>query len=154
MAMMGNGQENNANRLVLRSQLSELRKLPSWIERLASGRSIPAPIQFAMELCLEEAISNIIRYGYFGQPDHSISVHFTGPRDGYLVLVVEDTSPPFNPVTSPELPELSTLDEIPIGGQGIRLLREFADALDYQTTPNGNRLSIGFHVTDSTTAGG
>lgn len=152
--MMGNGHENRSDRLVLRSRLSELRELPSWIERLASGHSIPAPIQFAMELCLEEAISNIIRYGYFGQPDHSISVHFTSPRDGHFVLVVEDASPPFNPVTSPELPPLSSLDDGPIGGQGIRLLREFADALEYQATPSGNRLSIGFHVADSATARG
>jgi anti-sigma regulatory factor (Ser/Thr protein kinase) len=53
-------------------------------------------------------------------------------------------APPFNPVISPELPAVSSLDEIRVGGHGIRLLRRFADALEYQTTPSGNRLSIGF----------
>jgi len=147
--MTANGQENNADRLDLRSRLSELRKLPSWIERLALRYSIPAATQFAMNLCLEEAISNIIRHGYFGQPDHGVRVHFSHPRNEYFVLVVEDTAPPFNPVTSPELPALSAFDDGPIGGQGIRLLRRFADALEYQSTPNGNRLSIGFRTAGS-----
>lgn len=146
--MTANGQENNADRLDLRSRLSDLHKLPWWIERLASLYPIPAPTQFAMNLCLEEAISNIIRHGYFGQPDHFISVRFTSPRNDYFVLIVEDGAPPFNPVTSPELPALSSLDDGPIGGQGIRLLRRFADALEYQATSNGNRLSIGFDATD------
>lgn len=64
----------------------------------------------------------------------------------YFVLVVEDTAPLFDPVASPELPALSSLDDGPVGGQGIRLLRRFADALEYQATPTGNRLSIRFQA--------
>lgn len=150
--MTANGQENSADRLDLRSRMFELQKLPLWIERLASRHSIPAPTQFAMNLCLEEAISNIIWHGYSGQPDHPIGVRFTSPRADYFVFVVEDGAPPFDPVASPELPPLSSLDDGPIGGQGIRLLRRFADALEYQATPTGNRLSIGFQAAGSAIA--
>jgi serine/threonine-protein kinase RsbW len=105
-----------------------------------------------MNLCLEEAISNIIRHGYSGNPDHSIAIRFTSPREDYIILVVEDEAPPFNPVESPELPLLSSLEEIAVGGQGVRLLRRFADVLEYQATPTGNRLSIGFNVAGSAIA--
>jgi anti-sigma regulatory factor (Ser/Thr protein kinase) len=50
------------------------------------------------------------------------------------------------------LPPLSSLEELAIGGQGVRLLRRFADALEYQATPTGNRLSIGFTATGSAIA--
>jgi RNA polymerase sigma factor (sigma-70 family) len=46
----------------------------------------------------------------------------------------------------------SSLEEITVGGQGVRLLRRFADALEYQATPTGNRLSIGFNVSGSAIA--
>jgi serine/threonine-protein kinase RsbW len=150
--MTGNGKDMTGERLNLRSRMSDLAQLPPWIERLASRHTIPASTQFAMDLCLEEVLSNIIRHGYSGKPDHSIAVHFASPRDDYFVLVVEDEAPPFNPVDAPELPALDSLDEIRVGGQGIRLLRQFADALEYQATPTGNRLSIGFSAAGSAIA--
>jgi serine/threonine-protein kinase RsbW len=150
--MTGNGKDKTGERLNFRSRLSELAQLPSWIERLASRHMIPASTQFAMNLCLEEVLSNIIRHGYSSKPDHSIVVQFTSPRENYYVVIVEDEAPPFNPVDAPELPALNALEEIPIGGQGIRLLRRFADALEYQATPTGNRLSIGFTAAGSPVA--
>ena len=150
--MTGNGKDTAGEHLNLRSRMSELAQLFPWIERLASRHAIPANTQFAIDLCLEEVLSNIIRHGYSGKPDHSIAVHFASPRKDYYVFVVEDEAPPFNPVVSPELPALGSLDEIRVGGQGIRLLRRFADALEYQSTPTGNRLSIGFTVSGSSIA--
>jgi anti-sigma regulatory factor (Ser/Thr protein kinase) len=47
-------------------------------------------------------------------------------------------------VDAPELPPINLLDNIQVGGQGIRLLRRFADTLAYSSTPTGNRLTIGF----------
>jgi anti-sigma regulatory factor (Ser/Thr protein kinase) len=142
--MTGNGKDTAGEQLKLRSRMSELAQIPPWIERLAMRHTIPASTQFAMNLCLEEALSNIVQHGYSGKPDHPIAVHFASPRDDYYVLVVEDEAPPFNPVDAPELPAMSLVDETQIGGQGIRLLRRFADALEYQAMPTGNRLSIGF----------
>ncbi len=133
----------------LPSRMSELARIPVWIERLATLHTIPASTQFAMELCLEEVISNIIRHGFSGIPDQSIAIRFISPRENYFVLVVEDEAPPFNPVDSPESPALNPLDDHQIGGQGIRLLRRFAHTLEYQPTPTGNRLSIGFSTADS-----
>jgi len=150
--MTGNGNDTTGERLNLRSRMSELAQLPPWIERLASRHAISASTQFAMNLCLEEVLSNIIRHGYSGNPDHSIAVHFASPRDDYFVFVVEDEAPPFNPVDGPEPPALNPLDEIHIGGQGIRLLRRFADALEYRATPTGNRLRISFTAAGSAIA--
>ncbi len=150
--MTGNGNDTTGERLNLRSRISELAHLHPWIDRLSSRHKIPANTQFAMNLCLEEVISNIIRHGYCGDPDHSIAIIFTNPREDNFVFVVEDEAPHFNPVESPELPPLSSLEELAVGGQGIRLLRRFADALEYQATPAGNRLSVRFTAAGSAIA--
>ena len=147
--MTGNGMDTTGERLELRSRMSELTQVLPWIERLAVRHAIPASTLFAMNLCLEETLSNIIRHGYSGKPDHSIAVHFASPRKDYFVFVVEDDARHFNPVDAPELPLLSSLEEIAVGGQGVRLLRRFADVLEYQATPTGNRLSIGFTAAGS-----
>lgn len=142
--MLGNGQGTNAERVTLRSRFSDLALLYSWVEGLASKYAIPNDTKFAIDLCLEEVVSNVIRHGYRGESDHPITVSFESPRESFLVLVVEDEAARFDPVASPELPPVSAQDESGVGGQGIRLLRKFANALTYQPTPTGNRLSIGF----------
>ena len=142
--MTGSGAHTTGETLKLQSRISDLAQVPPWIETLASRHSIPESTQYAMNLCLEEVLANIVVHGYSAQPDFPIAIQFTSPREGYFVFVVEDQAPPFNPVDAPELPKVNDLEEIQIGGQGIRLLRQFADSLDYQPTPAGNRLSIGF----------
>jgi len=150
--MTGDGMDTTEERLTLQSRLSELTQVPPWIECLATRHTIPDSTQFAMNLCLEEALSNVIRHGYSSKPDRSIAVQFANPRENYFVFVVEDDAPPFNPLDSPELPALSSLDEVRVGGQGIRLIRQFSNALEYEPTPTGNRLSIGFSTANSAVA--
>lgn len=152
--MTGNVKDAAGEQLTLQSRLSELAQVSPWIERLAAQHKIPDKTQFAMNLCLEEVLSNIVQHGYSGQPDRSISLRFTCPNDSYFVIVVEDHAPPFNPVDASVPPPLSALDGVQVGGQGIRLLRQFADELEFQPLPNGNRLSIGFGASDSAIAKG
>jgi len=142
--MFLNSNETTTETLTLRGRMSELTRVSPWIERLAKKYAIPQKTEFAMNLCLEEVLSNIIRHGYSGDSDHFISVHFDTHKGDYLVFVVDDHAPPFNPVDAPELPPINLLDNIQIGGQGIRLLRRFADTLEYSSIPTGNRLTIGF----------
>jgi serine/threonine-protein kinase RsbW len=149
--MTGNSANTNGReQLLLRSQLSELARIPPWIEHLAMRDAIPKKTQFAMNLCLEEALSNIMRHGYLGVPDRTIVVDYSMPEFGVFLLVVEDEAPPFSPVEAPEPPLPSTLDDNREGGQGIRLLRHFADSLKYEATPAGNRLSISFFTSPET----
>ena len=63
-----------APRLTLQSQLDDMARLWPWVEALAAEYAIPANTEFDIHLCLEEAISNVIRHGYGGQPNHTITV--------------------------------------------------------------------------------
>ncbi len=96
---------------MLRSQLSEMTQLPPWIEALATRHGIPSDIQFGIELCLEEVVSNVIRHGYAGAEDRSVAVSFATPRHSYFEFVVEDEAPQFNPLEAPDLKAIDPGDE-------------------------------------------
>jgi len=145
----GNGEGHTQNQLILRSRLSDIAQVPAWIENLASRYAFPENIRFAMDLCLEEALSNIIHHAYGRESDRPVTVRFLEPRKGDFVLVIEDEAPRFNPLDAPELPALNPREEIRIGGQGLRLLRRFADTLEYEPTPTGNRLRMRFSIAGS-----
>ena len=130
--------------LNLRSDLSEIAKVHQWTGRLAVLNSISADVQFAIDLCLEEVLSNIIRHGYNLEKDRPLTLRFSAPRKSQFVFEIEDEAPPFNPLYVPEMPPLNAEEPIWVGGQGIRLLRRFADALEYEPITGGNRLRLYF----------
>jgi len=130
--------------LTLRSRVADLSLVPPWIEQLGVEHAIPAGTQFAMNLCLEEILSNIIRHGYGNDRDRVISVRYAPSRNNSFLLIVDDEAPHFNPLAAAETPVEETLDGTRIGGLGIRLVRGFAESLEYEATPAGNRLIVGF----------
>jgi len=147
--MIGNGANESQDQLVLRSRLPEIAKVAPWLQDRARQYAIPWNVQFAMDLCLEEVLSNIIRHGYAGAEDRPLVVKFTMPRGRYFIIVVDDEAPYFNPLDVPDLPPVGPNQQMRVGGQGIRLLRRFADALEYERTATGNQLRIGFSVAAS-----
>jgi serine/threonine-protein kinase RsbW len=142
--MTGTGSDQIEERLTLHSRLSDIAQLPVWLESIASRYSVPSETHYAMDLCLEEVLVNIIRHGYGREADFPIRVCFKTSRSGDFLFIVEDDAPRFDPLEAPELPAIDVGEEMRVGGQGIRLLRRFADTLEYEPTPTGNQLSIGF----------
>jgi anti-sigma regulatory factor (Ser/Thr protein kinase) len=129
-------------RLSLTSSLGELVRVAPWVGALATEYDISDERRFAIELCLEEVLSNIVRHGYRGEPGHAFTVDFVRLGED-LVFVVEDNAQPFEPAQPGDaIPgDLNTI--IP-GGQGLRLLYRFAGSVKYEQLAQGNRLTIRF----------
>ncbi len=146
-------------RLTLKGQLEDLALVLPWVEAIAAHYSLPADTEFAIQLCLEEALSNIIRHGYRGQANQSITITCTvecassGAENedaGELVFTIEDHAPLFDPLAAfSDAPVPASFEEFPPGGQGIRLMRKFASHLAWQQLPNGNRLTLAFAIRGS-----
>jgi serine/threonine-protein kinase RsbW len=132
------------DRIVLRGGLSETSPLSEWVQSLAARYCIDDELQFAIHLCLEEVVSNIIRHGYGPNTAEPVTIELSRPQDGQMIFTVEDFAPLFNPLLEPEMPLLDTDGELAIGGRGIRLLLAFAHTLQHERTATGNRLRIGF----------
>lgn len=131
-------------RLSLTSSLAQLARVSPWVGGLAAEFHIPEEKRFAIELCLEEVLSNIVRHGYRGEPGHNLTVDFV-PDDEYAIFVVEDNAQVFEPKQPADAPpeDLSTIKP---GGQGLRLLFRFADSVDHERLAGGNRLTLGFEI--------
>lgn len=136
-----------ASRLTLKSQLDDMANLWSWTEAIVAEYAISPDMAFTIHLCLEEAISNVIRHGYSGQPGRTLTVEYASTPAHELVFTIEDQAPPFDPLKAPlieEQPEPSPEDLLRPGGRGILLMRKFASTITYKRLGNGNRLTIGF----------
>ena len=129
-------------RLVLRSEISQLAHVLPWVEALAARYALPEKTSYVINLCLEEALSNIVRHGYKGDAGYEIIVEFRS-GEGKLVFIIEDTAPHFQPTES-AMAQPTSLEELIPGGMGIPLMRRFADRVEWEPLPMGNRLTLTF----------
>ena len=132
--------------LVLDSQLAELSRAQSWAEALADRLGLSENTRYAIRLCIEEALANVVLHGYRNEPGHPVVIRYRLSSDT-LSFAIEDKAPGFAPVDAPpstDRPEPASLESLTPGGNGIQLLRHFAGSLLYERLAEGNRLTIGF----------
>jgi len=132
----------NARRLLLHGNLAELQRLAVWIEGWAM-RDLSASLSFAVQVCLEEAVANIIMYSTTTDDRLEIVVGIER-GDQTLVAWIEDNGSAFDPTQVLRPPVPASLAEAQVGNLGIHLMRSFASGMHYERRENRNRLTIQF----------
>ena len=84
--------------------------------------AMPAHMAYAADMALEELLTNIIKYGYDAGGEHRIDVLLRLDGAG-LFIRVEDDGHPFDPTAAPEPDITLPVQERPIGGVGLLLVR-------------------------------
>jgi serine/threonine-protein kinase RsbW len=95
-----------------------------------------------IELASEEALVNIIHYAY-PQGTGNIDIEYSVLSDpARLQIVISDNGVPFNPLLQEE-PDISLpVEERPIGGLGIFLMKQCIDRVDYRHEKGRNILTF------------
>ena len=97
----------------------------------------------AVELVLEEALSNIVRHGYVHQvrSGEPIGVDLQiGP--GAVQLLIVDDARAFDPLAVAESALAVTLDKAAMGGLGLLMIRRTAASASYERRAGRNRLTL------------
>jgi len=93
----------------------------------------------AVELVLEESVTNVLRYGYEpGSTDHQIDIDLQVDPEEVQVLVIDDGKP-FDPLEEGGIVLPDTLDEAQVGGLGLLMIRNTASRLSYERIDGHNR---------------
>lgn len=134
--------------LVIRAEIRELGRVCGWADALARRLALPQSTTFAIQLCFEEALSNIVRHGFAGAPEEEagnkeVSLALETHNDA-IVATIEDCGPAFNPLEIPPPVAPTTIGDLPLGGRGIQLMRKFAQSVDYERRDGVNRLTLSF----------
>jgi serine/threonine-protein kinase RsbW len=92
------------------------------------------------ELVFEEVVSNVIRHGHAAEISLSLDCE---PGAQAIVLTFEDGGPPFDPLGHPQRPLPKSLEEAPLGGLGLLMVRKASTNLQYErTSDEKNRLTV------------
>jgi anti-sigma regulatory factor (Ser/Thr protein kinase) len=131
-------------RLSLSHSRSEIARLATWLDEQERLLPIPDDVAYAVRLCLEEALSNLVTHTSATSDGCDITIDLVRQGD-VVVAEIEDPGPPFDPRAAPLPAPPKSLDDAMPGGLGILLMRSFASEIDYHALPGRNRLTLRFH---------
>jgi anti-sigma regulatory factor (Ser/Thr protein kinase) len=125
----------------LKNDLSELERLRELVTEFAGRHEVSPELLFHLNLALEEVLTNVISYGYDDSDEHELVVRLRFQKDE-LWAEVEDDGRAFNPLDAPTPETQKPLEERPIGGLGIHLVRKLMDGLEYRRQAGKNLLVL------------
>ena len=122
------------------------------MESIATDLDLADSKAFAMQVCLEELMSNIVRHGKAGSSSKTLpmasaplSISITvGASSDRTMMTIEDNGRPFDIALARAKTVDRPLEQLQPGGLGIHLIKSFASDLKYSRTENGNRVVLEF----------
>ncbi|MBC8602658.1 ATP-binding protein [Parabacteroides acidifaciens] len=129
------------NTLIIKNELEQLTRLYAFLDRQAVTYGLEELQLMQVKLALEEAVTNVILYAYPDKKDQDIRIDMSY-ENKRLTIVITDTGTDFNPLERQE-PDLTlSLEERPIGGLGIYLVKQLMTEVTYSRSAGKNILTM------------
>ncbi len=127
--------------VVIANKRPEIARLSGMMEEFLESNDVPMNVGFAIDLALDELLTNVISYGFPEGGDHSITVH-VDVSETDVTVKISDEGVPFNPLAQDEVDTTLSIDEREIGGLGIHLVKKTMNHLGYERVENRNVLTL------------
>lgn len=120
---------------------SQLVTIRDFVIRTGHELGLDSATIYDLQLAVDEACTNVVRHAYGGEGGPvELKIEATG--EGVRVTV-RDWGQPFDPENIPEPDVTAPLDQRPLGGLGLFLMRQTMDQVEFDFDPErGNRLTM------------
>ena len=127
--------------LVMRNDTADIMLMAEFVEGLSEKYQLPMDVGFSLNLALEEAVANVMKYAYPEGETHDI-VLSVKLIDNRLIFKLIDTGKPFDPTIVPDADVNLSAEDRQIGGLGIFLVRQIMDSVEYRRIDGKNILTM------------
>jgi anti-sigma regulatory factor (Ser/Thr protein kinase) len=131
----------NQLELTLLNRQPEIARAQDELERFAAAHNVSGRPLYELQLALEEHLANIVNYAYEDNAPHHITVRF-GFKSPEIRIQIQDDGRPFNPLDHPPPGVSLPVDQKPVGGLGIHMMRKSVDGLEYRRESDRNILEM------------
>lgn len=101
-----------------------------------------AALRFKIELSVEEAVENVVRYAYEGGIGWLEAGTSLDHDSLMLTIELRDAGVPFNPLEKDDPDVTLSANERDIGGLGIYLCKQMMDSINYRYEDGNNVLTM------------
>lgn len=123
------------------NDLNEITILSGFVEEICEELALSAETTMHINLALEEAIANVIMYANPPQERHNIVLKVSATKE-QLIFLLTDKGLSFDPTQADDTDLALPIEQRPIGGLGIFLIRSIMNEVSYQRLDDENRLTM------------
>jgi len=131
----------NQRSIVIKNELSEMTVVQEKLNQYYDFHNFSENVRFAIDLAMDEIITNIISYAFEPGTSHPIYIDLD-IKDNYLIILIKDDGVPFNPLEAKEPDFDIPLSDRTIGGLGIFLTKKNMDEVHYEFNKPYNCLTL------------
>ena len=132
------------DKIVLPADIQQVGRLNDWIDSVTSRLGADDETAMNLRLAVEEAVVNVMNYAYKNEknPDGTpvqgeVEVQAIADRLEVVFSVI-DSGSPFDPSAIPDVDPTLPVEERPIGGLGIFMMRQLTDSINYKRLDEHN----------------
>jgi anti-sigma regulatory factor (Ser/Thr protein kinase) len=126
--------------LTIRNDVADLGAVTEALDRLGENIGFPLKALMQLQVALDEALSNVVKYAWPAGGTHEIRVLLEA-HDASIVVVIEDRGLAFDPRAQPPPGPAGGRRPRP-GGVGIHMVRQLVDRFDYERIDGLNRVTL------------
>ena len=123
-------------RIILKNEITEVSRLSGFFHSVCREHDIDEETFKSLNLAIEECVANVINYAYPKGTRGHVEVTARMEAD-VLSLMVKDHGIPFDPTEHEDIDIDAELNDRPIGGLGIFLVKTIMDTMHYERTADG-----------------
>ena len=123
--------------LVLDNDRAEMARVAAAVEKLVAEAELGPHLGYAVELAVDELVTNVVCHGYPEGTSGRIEVVLAVGADG-VTLTVADDGYPYDPLQAPDPPLTGPLETRRLGGLGVHLVRALMDEVRYRRDGDRN----------------
>ena len=138
---MNAGDTDGILELSLVNDLREIGAAAAKIDAFCEAQGISSQIAYAVNLSIDEILTNTISYGYDDDAEHRIDLTFRVDGETLAVVIVDDGRP-FDSSTEREPDVDASLEERALGGLGLFLVQQMMDDVAYRRTDDRNVITL------------
>ncbi len=132
---------NHLQTITLRNDIAEIPRLAEQFDAFCAPL-VPTPEDvLALQLALEEAVTNVINHGYSDGQPHTFTVELAA-ADRRVTVIVTDEAPAYDPLARAEVDVALPLENRQVGGLGVHLVKKLMDSARYERRDGRNILTL------------
>jgi len=127
--------------LTLNNKVSEISKLNAFVQSATAALNMEKGLANQLKLAVEEAVTNVIDYAYPNGTEGYIDITIEAD-ESRIRFILRDSGAEFDPTAVSKADTTLSIDERPIGGLGVLLVRNLMDSINYERTEGKNILRL------------
>lgn len=127
--------------LVLQNDVRQVKTLNAFVQQVTERLGIDAKLSKQIKLAVEESVVNVMDYAYPSEVTGEIEIQATSDNE-WLKFVIKDNGVAFDPTEKEKADTTLSVEDRPVGGMGILLVRELMDSINYERVGGKNVLTL------------